>query len=113
MNISPYIIPGIKFNTYDLIKMDFETITRLVLVGNNVPYEKLFKKDKHREIVDARMLTMWVIRTYKKETFEKIGDFFNRDHTSVISACQTIKNRIETKDPIIMSMMENIKQYLN
>ena len=41
----------------------------------------------------------------KDITQEKIGEFFNRDHSTVINSCQKIENRQKTEEELV----ENIK----
>lgn len=51
---------------------------------------------RRREVVFVRHLTMYWIRRKTGASLKYIGEIFNRDHTSVIHAIQTIENYIET-----------------
>jgi chromosomal replication initiator protein len=49
-------------------------------------------KCRQRELVKARWIAMYFIRTKTDFTLNTIGDMFQRDHTTVIHALETIKD---------------------
>ena len=78
------------------IKIITETIFRYY---GGKQYENL--KCRKQQYIEPRQIAMYLIREIvrlndKKITFQFIADKFNKDHTTVLSACNTIKNRIET-----------------
>jgi hypothetical protein len=51
-------------------------------------------KLRTREVVDARMHSMAIFYTYFFYTFKRIGMLFNRDHSTVIHAVETVNDLI-------------------
>lgn len=52
--------------------------------------ECILGKDRQLTISFARHAAMWFARKYTAHSFPEIGEFFRRDHTSVMSACEKI-----------------------
>lgn len=50
---------------------------------------------RYRFLVDARFMTMKMIRDYTNLTLDDVGGFFNKRHDMVIHAIKEIENRIE------------------
>ena len=62
---------------------------------------------RNREFVFARDIAIYLCRDLIKDiTQEKIGEFFNRDHSTIINSCQ----KIETKMKIEKELIETIKE---
>ncbi len=52
---------------------------------------------RKREVVEARQICMYVIRRETTYSFTKIGELFGgKHHATVLHACETISNLIET-----------------
>lgn len=65
----------------------------------NVERELLFTNTRKREIVVARQLCMWLIKKNldnKLYSLHRIGNYFNKDHATVLYAFKAIDNLIET-----------------
>lgn len=57
-----------------------------------IPVDIIIGPSKKREIVRIRHLAMYRARVETGRSYPDIGRMFNRDHTSVISACRKMKN---------------------
>lgn len=58
---------------------------------------ELQKKTRNREIVEARQVAMFLSKQNTKESLAKIGRTIgNKDHATVLHACKTVENLIET-----------------
>lgn len=56
-------------------------------------------KSRKRDIVSARQIGMYLSKAYTAASFKEIGQCFGgRDHSTVIHACKTIKDHIETNE---------------
>lgn len=65
---------------------------------------------RNREFVYARDIAIYLCRDMIKDiTQEKIGEFFNRDHSTVINSCQKIENRLKTEKELNESI-KSIKE---
>jgi len=67
----------------------------------NIYDETLIKSpSRERELVTARHIFCWFAWHYTDCTLNKIGQFINRDHSTVTVSIQRINDYTETNDPI-------------
>ncbi len=82
-------------NTSKEISMEY--IQKLVCEYLEVPVEMVKSKTRKREIVQARQISMYLAKSHTKTSLKSIGAFFGgRDHSTVIYACQTVEDLIDT-----------------
>jgi chromosomal replication initiator protein len=82
-------------NTSKEISMEY--IQKLVCEYFEVPIEMVKSKTRKREIVQARQISMYLAKSLTKTSLKSIGQFFGgRDHSTVIYACQTVEDLIDT-----------------
>jgi chromosomal replication initiator protein len=82
-------------NTSKEISMEY--IQKLVCEYFEVPVEMVKSKTRKREIVQARQISMYLSKSHTKTSLKSIGAFFGgRDHSTVIYACQTVEDLIDT-----------------
>lgn len=48
-------------------------------------------RDKHRHAAIARSMCWLLLRTRLKQSYQELGDLFDRDHTTVMTALQRLK----------------------
>ena len=78
-------------------EITIDSIQKMVCEYFDVPYEKLLQKTRKREIVQARQITMYLAKSFTKNSLKTIGEHFGgRDHTTVIHSCQTVKDLMDT-----------------
>lgn len=78
-------------------EISIESIQKLVCEYFEVPMEMIKSKTRKREIVQARQISMYLAKNYTKSSLKSIGMHFGgRDHSTVIYACQTVDDLIET-----------------
>ncbi len=71
-----------------------------------LPIDKLKSKSRKRETVQARQLAMYFSKLYTKSSLAAIGNKCgNKDHATVLHACKTVKNLIDTD--------KSFKQYVD
>ncbi len=88
-------------------EITIDAIQKMVCDYFDVPYEKLLQKTRKREIVQARQITMFLAKTFTKNSLKTIGEHFGgRDHTTVIHSCQTVKDLMDTDSMFKESVME-------
>jgi chromosomal replication initiation ATPase DnaA len=93
-------------------------VTTIVSKISGVEYDEIVSKKRGTwEVSDARMLSMYFIYMNCKLSKSAIGRFFKKDHTTVIHAMQTIKDRIAANDkdivPLISIITDAIKQAIS
>ncbi len=63
----------------------------------DIPLDTLKSKSRKRETVQARQLAMYFSKQYTKSSLAVIGNKCgNKDHATVLHACKTIKNLVDT-----------------
>jgi chromosomal replication initiator protein len=78
-------------------EISMEYIQKLVCEYFEVPIEMVKSKTRKREIVQARQISMYLSKSHTKTSLKSIGAFFGgRDHSTVIYACQTVEDLIDT-----------------
>lgn len=78
-------------------EISIEFIQKLVCDFFNIPVEQVKSKTRKREIVQARQISMFYAKDLTKSSLKTIGMHFGgRDHSTVIHACQTVNDLIET-----------------
>ncbi len=88
-------------------EITIDAIQKMVCDYFDVPYEKLLQKTRKREIVQARQITMYLAKTFTKNSLKTIGEHFGgRDHTTVIHSCQTVKDLMDTDNMFKESVLE-------
>jgi chromosomal replication initiator protein len=88
-------------------EITIESIQRMVCDYFEVPYDKLLQKTRKREIVQARQITMFLAKSFTKNSLKTIGEHFGgRDHTTVIHSCQTVKDLMDTDTSFKDSVLE-------
>ncbi len=82
-------------NTQQDISIDF--IKKTVCEYFNIPLEQLKSKTRKREIVQSRQVAMFFAKSFTKNSLATIGaQIGGKDHATVLHACKTVNNLIET-----------------
>jgi chromosomal replication initiation ATPase DnaA len=85
-------------------------ITELYEVIENrlgISKDQILGKSRYRPIVDARMVLVYILRTYNKETLQSIGKIIDRDHSAVINLIKRFDD-YTTTDKRFKKIYENI-----
>jgi chromosomal replication initiator protein len=78
-------------------EISIEFIQKLVCDYFTIPVEMVKSKTRKREIVQARQISMYYAKDLTKSSLKTIGMHFGgRDHSTVIHACQTVNDLMET-----------------
>ncbi|MDR1452465.1 MAG: chromosomal replication initiator protein DnaA [Candidatus Margulisbacteria bacterium] len=86
------------------------TIKQIVAEQMKIDIEELSAKIRKKEIATARQIAMYLSRELTSATNEKIGDTFGgRDHSTVIHACDKIRETIKT-DHALLDLVNNLKK---
>lgn len=95
LNLAKQMLKNFIKNTNKEISMEF--IQKLVCEYFEVPIEMVKSATRKREIVQARQISMYLAKSHTKSSLKTIGQFFGgRDHSTVIYACQTVEDLIDT-----------------
>ena len=78
-------------------EISIDLIQRAVSDYFNIDIDVLKSKSRKREIAQARQLAMFFAKKYTKNSLASIGaQIGDRDHATVLHACKTVDNLIET-----------------
>lgn len=95
LNLAKSMLKNFIKNSTKEISMEY--IQSLVCEYFEVPIEMVKSKTRKREIVQARQISMYLAKLHTKTSLKSIGAFFGgRDHSTVIYACQTVDDLIDT-----------------
>lgn len=78
-------------------EISIEYIQKLVCDYFSISIDQVKSKTRKREIVQARQISMYFAKDLTKSSLKTIGMHFGgRDHSTVIHACQTVNDLMET-----------------
>ena len=92
--------------------VDLSEIKEAVCEYYNLELKDIQTKSRKREVAQARQVAMYLARKYTKKSLSVIGsEIGNRDHATVLHACKTVENLIET-DKTIRQSLDTIESKL-
>jgi chromosomal replication initiator protein len=95
LDLAKQMIDKFVKNTSREISIDY--IQKIVCDYFNIPLELINSKTRKREIVQARQLAMYFSKKHTKSSLANIGlHCGNKDHATVLHACRTVNNLVET-----------------
>lgn len=78
-------------------EISIDYIQKVVCDYFNLPIDIINSKTRKREIVQARQLAMFFSKKHTKSSLATIGMYCgNKDHATVLHACRTVNNLVET-----------------
>ena len=92
------------------------TIDEIIAQVFKIEKKSLFSKTRIKPTPEARQFGMWYRNKYNKQSLVESARHYNRDHSTAIFACRTVKNLIYTdsifreKAQRALLMLEQIKQ---
>src|SRR5690554_1379540 len=94
-------------------EISIDYIQKVVSDYFQLDLEVLQSKTRKRHIVQARQLAMFFAKKYTKASLQSIGtQIGDRDHATVLHACKTVDNLVET-DKHFKKFMEDINKKLS
>jgi chromosomal replication initiator protein len=95
LDLAKQMMKNFVKNSSREISIDY--IQKLVCDYFGVGVDAVKSKVRKREIVQARQIAMYFAKDMTKASLKNIGSHFgNRDHSTVIHACQTVNDLVET-----------------
>ncbi|MEA3447175.1 MAG: chromosomal replication initiator protein DnaA [Bacteroidota bacterium] len=103
MELAKTMIDKLVTNSEREISIDY--IQKVVCNYFGLTVDKLNSKTRKREVVQARQIAMYFAKNMTKSSLAIIGaNIGNKDHATVLHACKTVNNLIETN--------KNFKEYI-
>ncbi len=95
LDLAKQMIDKLVKNTKREISIDY--IQKIVCDYFDMPVENLKSKTRKREIVQARQIAMFFAKSLTKSSLATIGSLIGgKDHATVLHACKTVNNLIDT-----------------
>ena len=91
-------IPGIKeiHRKGSAPKLTINKILEEVCAYFKVSEERVKSPIRRRNYVYPRHMAMYIMRVHGKVYYREIAELFNRDHTTVIAAMNTVRDMLDT-----------------
>jgi chromosomal replication initiator protein len=110
LNLAKEMIDKLIKNTKREVSIDY--IQKVVCNYFDVPVDSLQSKTRKREIVQARQVAMYFSKNLTKSSLATIGSQIGgKDHATVLHACKTVNNLVET-DKQFKGQIEEIEKKL-
>lgn len=77
----------------------------------DLPDKALFGRRRDREVMTPRQLFIFISDEICRCTSEELGDFMDRDHSTVIVSRQRIRDLIYTRDQIFIDYLNRYQQF--
>lgn len=108
INISYFAVPGVDRNITNIERVIINTVCNYFKVSR----EDIKSKKRFREMTFARHIAMFLIRTMTAKRYVKIGEIFNRDHSTALNAMIKINGFLDIKDSQTIIALEEISNNL-
>jgi chromosomal replication initiator protein len=86
--------------------LDTDAIQKEVARFYKVPVDELKGERRVKHIAHARQVAMYLCRTLTNESFPKIGERFNKDHSTVITSVRKIEQARESDEQLKLELGE-------
>lgn len=99
------VMPGLKQTRSKArpmvaVKIERDIVLKCVCEHFNVSIDDLKKISRKREVVYKRQMAMYFMVNYTTDTYLEIGQFFGKDHTTVIYGKDLVREQIELDDNV-------------
>lgn len=88
-------------------------ILECVAAHYSIPVDDLIGKSQARESVRPRQLAMYLCRELLQVPYMKIGDLFQRDHSTVMSSIRQVEKQLHTAGSPLLLSCNTIKKELS
>lgn len=92
--------------------VNFEQVMEAVSSVTGVPADKIFGKDRFREVAAARHMFCYVARKYTNGTLGQTGKFLGRDHTTAINSVKVCNDMLDIQDEVFVNTLAEIDKYI-
>lgn len=105
INLAVEMIGKIVKNNKPEITVDY--IQKIVCDYFNMPIDSLQTRTRKREVVQARQIAMYFSKNLTKNSLSAIGSLIgSKDHATVLHACKTVNNLLDTDRQFKMDVEE-------
>ncbi len=100
----------------DLINLEKKTVLNpnciVLCVANSFSLhaKEILSKSQTQECTAPRQIAMFLCRKELKMPFAKIGEFFKRDHSTVMTSVRSVEEKVKKQDRETIATLASIKQ---
>ena len=101
--LSPYVLPGLGYQQLKWLRQrtcfitgEMEIIATSVCDEVGISLDQLKSKDRHARITEARKIFAHLGRRLYMYTLRRLGEYMNRDHSTMVVAINRCEDFIET-----------------
>ncbi len=104
LSFIPMTVPLAKHYLADIIGEEEQAaitpqkVVQAMAEQYGIPIEDIMGKAQSRDCALPRQIAMWICRNSLKMPFTKIGDLFERDHSTVMTSVKGIQKEVEKAD---------------
>lgn len=110
LDLAKEMVDKLIKNTKREVSIDY--IQKVVCTYFEIPTDSIQSKTRKREIVQARQVAMYFSKNLTKASLATIGaQIGGKDHATVLHACKTVNNLLET-DKLFKGQIEEIEKKL-
>jgi chromosomal replication initiation ATPase DnaA len=111
-NVTYYAIPGLKNSTKMPLYRTPETIIEIICNHVGMSVDKVLCKRRFQKLIVPRYAIVFFLHSYTSMNKSEIGRKLGFDHTTVIHALSTFKDRIDTEEAI-KTLYNELKQKIS
>ncbi len=102
----------LKDSNEPTIRTNVEMIQKIVCQHFKIPVDLVMGKTRKYEVAMARQIAMYIAKEFTNNTYKTIGLLFGgRDHSTVIHACQIVKEKTEN-DELLARQVDSIIKHI-
>lgn len=104
LSFIPMTVPLAKHYLTDIINEEEQAavtpqkVVQAIAEQYGIPIEDIMGKAQSRDCALPRQVAMWICRNSLKMPFTKIGDLFDRDHSTVMTSVKGVQKEVEKTD---------------
>jgi chromosomal replication initiator protein len=91
--------------------VSFDSVAKITAEYLNVDVDDIKGTSRNQKVVKARQLIFYLCRELTNQSFESIGEYFNKKHTTAMYGHEQVKNKINASQELSNAVRE-IKQAL-
>lgn len=94
-----------------IVSNSYDRVIELCAKEYRINISDIFRRSRVRDIIEPRMIASYIMRYDLMMGVAAIGRVFGQDHTTVLHACRTVQNLMDTEEEMERRVMR-IQQQL-
>ncbi len=86
-----WTLPGTDRNINITVESKIDRLLKRIATETNVSVKEMKSKFRYKEFSEARYIAMYILHKKYNLTSTRVGKLFNRDHATVLTACNKLE----------------------